>query len=372
MSEFKDSIAQSNINFPIETVIEPLAGENYSKVMIFVPLSQAENYLPGVSGAAAKTLTVLNSSNYGELTGDKLKTWLVPFFKNAQVGVVGIAIYDDGAEATNTLAVVYEAFKMYAYFKLGLAPADAYNDLQVALSTLCGPDELYSALLVGTSDALVLSATSTLMTALTAAGSNARVVYNPDTTVNGALAQLGRSLSTANTTGAPVGNDVDMVAFNGIGASGALEDGSRKNLTATQKTALDNQKIGYQTWVGDGTENVMTEGSLTLKGESAGANWVKAYITFMCKVRTASFISQMNKFRNNGTYQGIILILNDVVSAFVKMGRLAKYAVTAPIFDDLPKTGDTITVPNAWEATYIDTVREVTVFGTLYITQPTR
>lgn len=372
MSEFRDSIAQNNVNFPIETVIEPLAGENYSKVMIFVPLSQAETYLPGVSGAQAKTLTVLNSSNYGVITGGKLKTWLTPFFKNAQVGVVGIAIYDDGEEATNTLAVVYETFKMYAYFKLGLAPADAYNDLQVALSTLCGPDELYSAHLVGTSDTNALAGTSTLMTALTAAGSNARVIYNPDDTINGALAQLGRSLSVVNITGTPVGNDVDMVAFSGIEASGALEDGERKNLTATQKAALDNQNIGYQTWVGDGTENVDTEGSLTLKGESAGANWVKHFITYMCKVRTANYISQMNKFRNNNTYQGIILILNDVVSNFVKMGRLAKYAVTAPVFDDLPKTGDTIVVPHAWEAEYIDSVREVTVFGTLFITQPTR
>ena len=92
----------------------------------------------------------------------------------------------------------------------------------------------------------------------------------------------------------------------------------------------------------------------------------------MCKVRTANMMSKMNVFRNNGTYQAILLILQDVVKGFTDMGRLAQFAITAPAFKDLPKSGDTITVPDAWQATYIDDVREVTVYGTLYITQPTR
>ena len=35
MSEFKGSIAQVNVQFPIETVIEPVAGENYTRAIIF-------------------------------------------------------------------------------------------------------------------------------------------------------------------------------------------------------------------------------------------------------------------------------------------------------------------------------------------------
>lgn len=370
---FQGSIAQVNVQFPIETVIEPMAGENYSRGMIFIPLSKAAEYLPGVDSPAAKTIIALDSSNYGVVTGGRLKTWLVPFFKSAQAGKIGIAIFDDGEEAVNTLAVVYEAFKMYAYFKLALADAEAYNELQVSLSNLCVADTLYSDVWIGTSDVNVLTKSSTLMSSLKAAASNARVVYHPNPEVNAALAQLGKSLSSANATGTPVGNSIDMVAFNGFTPSGADDaEGNATNLSATQKMALDDQKIGYVTTVGDGTENVTVEGSLSLQGDSVGANWVKNYITYMCKVRTANLITRMNKFRNNATYQAILLILSDVVKGFLDMGRLDKFILTAPVFEDLPKSGDSITVPNAWQADYIDNTRAVTVYGTLYLTQPTR
>lgn len=373
---FQGSIAQKNVQFPIETVIEPLAGENYSRAMVFISLTDAATYLPGVDTPAASTLTELTASNYGAITGGLLKTWLVPFFKNAQAGKVGVAIYDDGQEAeeADELPAVYDKFKMYAYFKLACAGSTDYNALQVALGTLCMADPLYSAFWVGTSDSNVLSATSALITALNAVtGLRYHAVYNPDGTINAALAQLGRSLSVANATGTPVGNSMDGVAFNGIEASGADDaDGKAMNLSATECTALDGQKIAYNTWVGDSTENVVTEGSLYNNGESCGAEWVKSYITYMCKVRTANLITRMNKFRNNDTYQAILLILSDVVKGFISMGRLADFTITAPVFADLPASGDTITVNNAWSARYIDNVREVTVYGTLYITRPTR
>lgn len=374
MSDFNASIAQVNVQFPIETVIEPMAGENYSRAVIFMPLSLAETYLPGVSSAAAGTLTELDSSSYGTITGGLLKTWLVPFFTAAQAAEVGVAIYDDTEDATtNLLADVYTQFKYYGYFKFGIADTTAYNDLQVALCNAVATDTLYSRLWIGTSDSNVLTKTSTLVTALSAASGTYRLIYNPDTTINAALAQLGKTLSVANATGTPVGNSVDMVAFNTIEASGADDsDGNPTNLTATQKAALDSQYIGYNTWVGDGTENVVTEGSLYSNGDSVGAEWVKAYITYMCKIKTANLISKMNTFRNNACYQAILTILADIVSGFVNFGRLADFSITAPVFADLPTSGDTITVANAWEATYIDNVREVTVYGTLYLTQPTK
>lgn len=380
MSQFKNSIAQVNINYPIETVITPMAGENYSRAMIFMNVSQAATYLPGVTSPAAGDLIELDSNNYGELTGGLLKTWLVPFFTKATTVKVGIALFDedqagdpDPIPATAPLATVYEAKKMYAYFKFAIAGSDAYNALQVALSNLCNADQLYSVLWIGTDDANVLTGTSALMTALTTAGSKARVIYNSNSSINPALAQLGATLSTANTTGTPVGNSCDMVQFNTIGASGpAGDDGEHENLTATQKAACDAQKVGYQTWVGDGTENVATEGSMYLNGDSVAANWVKAYIEYMCKVKTANYITRMNTFRNNQTYQACLLILSDQVAPFLAFGRLADFQITAPVFRDLPASGDQITVPNAWEATYIDGVRQVTIFGTLYLSQPTR
>lgn len=380
MSQFKNSIAQSNVNFPIETVITPIAGENYSRALILIDVANAATYLPGVNNVAAGDLIELTSANYGELTGGKLKNWLVPFFTKASTAKVGIAVFDkdtdnDGTvvEATAPLSAVYEAKKMYAYFKFACEESAGYNDLQVALSNLCKADPLYSVLWIGTDDANVLSNTSALMTALKSAESKARVIYNSNSNINGALAQLGATLSSVNTTGTPVGNSMDSVQFNTIQASGGTNaDGEHINLTATEKAALDSQKIGYQTWVGDGTENVVTEGSLYLNGDSVGANWVKAYIEYMCKVLTANYITRMNTFRNNDTYQAILLILADQVRPFLEFGRLDGFSITAPTFDKLPASGDQITVPNAWEATYIDNVRQVTVYGTLYLTQPTR
>lgn len=380
MSQFKGSIAQTNVNFPIETVITPMAGENYSRAVIFMDIANAATYLPGVAEPAAGDLIELNSNNYGTVTGGKLKAWLVPFFTKATTAKVGIAIFDtdqegdpDPVPATAPLADVYEAKKMYGYFKFAIEEAAGYNALQVSLSNLCKADPLYSVLWVGTNDADLLTKTSALLTALNGAASTARVIYNADGNINPALAQLGASLATANATGTPVGNSIDMVAFNTIQASAGVDaDGEHQNLNATEKAALDDQKVGYQTWVGDGTENVVTEGSLYLNGDSVGANWVKSYIEYMCKVKTANYITRMNKFRNNQTYQAILLILTDQVRPFLQFGRLDGFTITAPTFENLPKSGDQITVPNAWEATYIDNVREVTVYGTLYITQPTR
>lgn len=390
MAAFDGSIAQVNVQFPIETVIEPVSGENYTKALIFIPLGKAEEYLPTTESPAAGQKIELDSSNYGKLTGGLLKTWLVPFFTSAQAAKIAVAIYDvdttrevpDGdnggtkqetVPATAPINKVYEAYKYYAYFKFGLAPSNDYNALQTQLAQLCKADPLYSQLWVGTSDPQVLTKESSLVSALKGVAADARVVYNPDGTINAALAQLGATLAQSNATGTPVGNDIDMLAFNTIGASGADDaDGNPTNLDATQKAALDEQKIGYNTYVGDGTENVVTEGSQTLQGNVVGAQWVKSYIEYMCKIRTANLITKRNKFRNNDQYQAILLILSDVVKAFLNFGRLADFKITAPVFSDLAKSADAIVVPNAWEATYIDKLRSVTVYGTLYVTQPSK
>ena len=384
MSEFNGSIAQVNVQFPIETVIQPIAGAAYSRTIIYMPLAQATVYLPGLTSVSAGQMVTLDSSSYASITGGLLKSWLLPFFTKATTAIVYVAVYDEDTTtevegeqvttpATAPIEALYESTKYLAYFKFGIAGSDAYNALQQKLAQLCLPDELYSQHWVGTDEANVLTASSALITLLTSVNADSRVIYNPDSTINPALAQLGATLSVVNSTGTPVGNSTDMVGFNTISASGALdEDGNRLNLTATQKTALDNQKIGYDTWVGDGTENVSTEGSMTLKGTVVGARWVKNYIEYLCKIRTATFLTGINRFRNNSQYQAILLIVSDEAKAFVDMGRLENFKLTAPTFANLPTSADGLTVANAWEADYVDTIRTVTVYGTLYVTQPSK
>jgi hypothetical protein len=92
----------------------------------------------------------------------------------------------------------------------------------------------------------------------------------------------------------------------------------------------------------------------------------------MCKVRTANYITQRNRFRNNEQYQAILLILSDVVRPFLAFGRLADFTITAPVFSDLAVSADQIIVPNAWRADFIDKLRSVTIYGTLYVTQPSK
>lgn len=194
MANFDGSIAQVNVQFPIETVIEPVSGENYTKALIFIPLGKAEEYLPTTESPAAGQKIELDSSNYGKLTGGLLKTWLVPFFTSAQAAKIAVAIYDVDAEevtAKAPLNKVYEAYKYYAYFKFGLAPSNDYNALQTQLAQLCKADPLYSQLWVGTSDPQVLTKESSLVSALKGVAADARVVYNPDGTINTAFC-LGR------------------------------------------------------------------------------------------------------------------------------------------------------------------------------------
>ena len=383
MSEFRNSIAQANVQFPIETVIEPVAGENYSRALIFMPLAEVADNFVSTTGLTAGKKVELTSSNYGEVTKGLLQKWLVPFFTNAPAALLGVAIFDvettdtSGSDpvvvpAVSDIATTYATYKYWAYFKFGFSATD-YAGIQRQLGELCLVDPLYSQLWVGTSDSNVLTGTSTLMTALTTYEIDARVIYNPNANINPALAQLGDSLEVVNASGTPVGNDVDMHAFSGIAASGSTDaDGNVQNLSVDDKAALDEQKIGYNTWVGDGTENVVTEGSMTIKGNVVGAQWVKNYIEYMCKMKAANFITLRNRFRNNDQYQAILAIVSDVVTGFIAFGRLAEFKITAPLFSSLPVSADSIVVPNAWNATYIDKIRSVAVYGTLYITQPSK
>ena len=56
------------------------------------------------------------------------------------------------------------------------------------------------------------------------------------------------------------------------------------------------------------------------------------------------------------------------------MKRKTAKEVLAESFREIAaeKPVDKITVPDAWRANYIDDLREVAVYGTLYLTMPTR
>ena len=96
---------------------------------------------------------------------------------------------------------------------------------------------------------------------------------------------------------------------------------------------------------------------------------ILSYITYMVKVNVAQLVTQRNFLKNSANYSKILGVLSSRINQFKGAdGRLENVVVTAPSFSSLPEAaGDTIIVPNAWSATYVDNVRKVTITGTLYI-----
>ena len=138
------------------------------------------------------------------------------------------------------------------------------------------------------------------------------------------------------------------------------------------KTVLDAANVQYFKYVGDGTnENVAAQGGKTIKGDIMQAVWIVAYISYMVKCNVAKLITGVHNFLKDGIgYSRIIETMRTEVTKFGPSGsrRLENILITAPAFKDLPPAdGDTIVVPDAWSAWYVDQVRQVKINGTLYI-----
>ena len=97
------------------------------------------------------------------------------------------------------------------------------------------------------------------------------------------------------------------------------------------------------------------------------AFWLVAYCNYVNRVYTRSILPRLAPSAMTRTYQGILLIMSSTVQKFVDAGRLTNFIVTAPAFDKLPAGTDTIIVPNAWTADFLDNVRTVQVYGQLTI-----
>lgn len=366
MAEYRNSIAQDRVQFPIQTIIRPQSGAQYSRAVIYITDTDVATYL---SSALAKgSVLTVQSNTYSTATKGTLKDHLALFFTLASTGIVYVVNpIDEDADLSKT----YEQTKTLGYFKTVLSE-DSGNANNVALAKLCTADPENSQHFVTVSDDVTSGdlAQGTLAKLLSDAKCSSFVKYHPSLDI--AIAQIGKTISSINGTGTPVGNSLDMIAINTVTASGA--DGA--NLTITQKNNCDKNRIGYSTAVGDGTEYVAIEGSMDLNGNSVGAMWCKAYIAYMCRIKTANFITQGNVFNNNNSYVAICSILRDMVSRFEAIGRLRdvhfKYPSYATAVESGYVVGDQINIPDAWEATYIDNVREVRIYGTLYIDQPTR
>ena len=371
-NDFQGSIAQQYITFSVNVITNVVPGENFYKVMLFMGDTEANASL--VTAPAVGDIIEIGPSNYATLTKGVLLGYLSAFYAHNAISTVYVVIYDDALVTTGTfvagavtaLTTQFNLFKDRAYFKLMTLhdniPANS------ALATLCKTDALLSQCWISANDAqmIVDGSTTSMSGVCKLAGSDPAVVYHPDVAKDPALTQLGLTLGALNDSGTPVGNSMDYLATDSITPSGT----AGANPPATSVTALTNAYAGFFLTVGDGTGQVANKGGKTVLGNLAGAQWITQYINYVSAVKTANYLVQLNKFKNNSTYQGILAIVQSYLSVFENIGRLSDAKITAPAFNKLPVSdGDTITVPNAWEAYYNDNVRKVQIQGTLYISQ---
>jgi hypothetical protein len=365
MDDYIGSIAENNVNYIIQEVYNTNPGAQYQKVMLFVGEAEAASFFVGTPPTKNTGIEV-NSKNYADLTESTLKLWLDDFFAGTQISTVWLVVWDDTGEGStfsvDGLEAAYNANKTKAYFKMCIS-ASHESAIFVELCTLAINDDLFTQCWLGTSDDTVAIVTSVLAVA----NADAKIVYHSDSTRNPALVQLGITLSTPNLdTGFCVGNSLFFLKNIVIDASGTAVSNVGTNITAVLRSTLEAAKVSFFTYIGDGTGSTAMEGNLTIRSKNAGAKWIEAFIEFVGTIKTAQKITEMNTWRNNDTYQAILLITQTLINQFVTLGRFQNAKITAPNFNNLP-AGPSITVPNAWIADFSDAVSQVSIYGTLNI-----
>lgn len=376
-NDFLGSFAQENVKFTTEIIRTTSVGDNFFKTMIFVENDRfvdatTDDWVAVPGSTTAKALTV-TADTYATFTTGLLKSWLYDLFaSNNPYDCILVAVADKAdalADVSTAIQAAYEIMKPYAYHKTVLCGADDTCEatIAVAFAELCAGDKglLSSAPYFPViTDDLTADTLYTALTASTATAADAMMAYHPDVSRNGALFTLGLALAVTNGSGTPVGNGFDMVASGNITPSSA--DGT--NPSSAVKTKMSNANIQYFKTVGDNTGNVAALGAETIKGDVTAATWVIAYITYMVKVRVAELLTTRNFWRNSANYDRIVSVLATYLKLFESGGRLTGVLITVPGFNQLPSgAADEIIIPNAWEAHYVDVVRNVKITGSLYI-----
>ena len=395
MGFFKQSIAEEDVQFSTQIVKEQVVGENYGRLVIYIENSRfvaaADAFVD--TGTVGVKKAIVTSSNYRTVVKGALLLWLQQFFvSNTTTSVVLVSFVADMSYADTAtgwkddtdrplLQAAFDETKEDGYFKticVDNSNGDTTFDFPCAkaahdLMEMCASDELLSSapllpfyttpenassdplLPVGMEDA-ILVATEKVMDTQTA-----KPIV--DSCGNNALLQLGLTLSLMNSTGTYVANSSDNIP-----TTDAVAGYNGTPLTLTQQNILSNRNIGYFKPVGLPDNSVALRGGKTAKGDVISAKWLVDYANFCCKCYVAQVITGMNVTRDADNYSRILAVIQSVIMPFVEFGRLTQYALTAPAFSKLPKSaGDTIIIPSAWVATYVDDLRKVRVTGTLII-----
>lgn len=185
-----------------------------------------------------------------------------------------------------------------------------------------------------------------------------------------ALYQLGRTLMSVNESGTPVANPLDMqrVTLQNVLPTASTDPTALMGASKIYADFFKTVNLNYFKPAGIGNGEITNMGGWTSLGNCADANWIVAYVNFMTRVNCAMVMTTGKAKKNAATYQILLSGLNRIIGAFLATGAIENYKNTAPSFADLPKSnGSTIVIPNAWSAEYIDSLRNVTISGTLTV-----
>lgn len=378
-NDYAGSIAQQFVHFTTTQSIITNPGATFGRAMMFLDQTTASGGLWLGSALLPGEDFELTAQNYAALTGGALRDILAGYFATNQIASMMLAIWDSAAGAYAGLISAYDELKYDAYFKTmylaGLGNEAVQNAAAAKLAELGFPDTgIFTQVGFGTkvADNLDDGSTTSLTYVINQSSGDAVIVYgDASQNTDPWLDQLGVTLGGLNGTGTAIGNALDMIATATREASGT--DGA--NLGPVDVAALKAQFVGYWSTLGNNSGQVALYNPKTIKEAVYAADWFVAYLNFVMSIAATEWLTDpatpQGKRRNNANYQAILGIIGAKAGPFTEKGGIGVIdgftTAVAPAFKDLPASGDAFVIPHAWEATFVQNAREITVQGTLYI-----
>lgn len=399
MNDFNGSVAQQDVSISTDVVRTATVGGNFYENVLYVT-DRFSSF-----GADTPVYPVVKKSNYSDILDDyaylsdaekkivkgnlaslfaygtDVKVYIIPSTELANYKLYGYFTYLDlewnttdgttsdyslATSAGDTLTNVKTAYdKDFTAFLIDMA-VDPSN---VKGSSTTTTAETFALITAYALDSTVFARPA--MITGTAGSTNAFVDASGDPIgYSPALYQLGKTLATLNASGTPVGSAFDMTAvdFQNVMPTADTNTEILIGASATFADYFEGVKINYFKPVGNGTMQLTNFGGWTILGNCTTADWIVAYLNFMNRVACATIITSGRALKNARTYSELLDAVEINIATQVRNERITDFKMTAPSFDELPSTnGHTISIPNAWEGTYVDNVRKVKISGTLTV-----
>lgn len=399
MNDFNGSVAQQDVSISTDVVRTATVGGNFYENVLYVT-DRFSSF-----GADTPVYPVVKKSNYSDVLDD------YAYLSDAEKKVVKgnlASLFEYGTDLRVYIIPSTELanYKLYGYFtyldlewnttdgsdtdySLATSASDTLTNIKTAL------DKDFTSILIDMPvDPVIVKGTTTTTTAgtlglITAFAMDATVFARPAMVTgtvgstnafvdaNGdpigfspALYQLGKTLSSTNASGVPVGNAFDMTAvnFQNVMPTADTSTDVLVGASATFADYFEGVRINYFKPVGNGTMQLTNFGGWTILSNCTTAEWIVAYLNFMNRVACATVITSGRALKNARTYNELLDAVKANIAGQVKNERITDFKMTAPSFTELPKTnGHTISIPNAWEGVYVDNVRKVKISGTLTV-----